>query len=288
MTKVIHIAGAGGVAGVGLTRCLVKDLGYSLQGHDGSPWATLMMEVADETEAASTDSRLADLVIPVPDPLVKKWAGSDIAFLPTAQEVEVCQDKGETARLLGSLAPFVYWVRDTHGAGGKGAQMASEYLPGRNFSCEIVYKHGNIIGHFIKERLAYDLKGSPDPLFQRGSSAVSICIQDKGILKLANAAVWRIANHCQTKPNGVYGVDMKANVDGAVKVTEINAGRFLTASYVYFYSTDYNLPLAMVKAFFNEKYKLGAYPQGIGVIRQTDQLPYVGQLPEYPDAGFSS
>ena len=44
-------------------------------------------------------------------------------------------------------------------------------------------------------------------------------------------------------------IDFKENKKGEPKITEVNAGRFLTASYVYYYLTDYNLPLLMVKTF---------------------------------------
>lgn len=271
--KRIHIAGAGGTAGVGMTRCL-KNHGYYVQGHDSSKWGAEMMECHDEIDPDSTSIHFCDLVVPVPDTLVRKWAGSDICFLPGGGEVELCQDKAATAKVLGGLAPVTYWVRDTHGAGGAGAQMASEYLPGRNYSCELLYKDGSLLGYFMKERLAYDLKGSKEPTHQRGSSMVSVCIDDQSILTTCLRAVSMVSR----RPHGVYAIDLKENAEGIPKITEINPGRFLTASYVFFYSTGYNLPLAMVKAYFDEPYVLGPYPTGTMVIRGVDQLPYVGKI----------
>ena len=276
--KLIHICGGGGVAGIGLTRCLKGH--FVLQGHDQSTWAEKMMECDKEGVHAHD----ADLIIPVPDKAVLKYAekggglGSGILFLPSYEEVKLCQDKAKTAEVLGNLAPKTFWVRDTQGAGGKGAQMCSEYLPGRNYSCELVYRAGELLGHFTKERLSYRV-GSVDPLVNGiGSSAVSRCISSSRIVDIAKDAVERVSKHCDTVPNGVYSADFKENEDGQPKVTEINAGRFLTASYVYFYSTGYNLPLLMVKKFFTEPYEIGAYPEGVGVIRQTDSMPYVGAI----------
>lgn len=273
MPKRIHIVGAGGVAGIGLTRCLKND--YEIQGHDQSQWAEKMAE-ANIDEGGSI--HFCDMLIPVPDKAVLKYAEAEKTFLPTREEIELCQDKAKTAQLLRGMAPKTYWVRDTHGAGGSGAQMCSEFLPGRNYSVELLYDKGELIGQFTKERLAYDLKGSKEPTKQMGSSAVSKCIKSKRLEDMARTAVEIVADHCETIPHGVYAIDFKENEDGQAKITEINPGRFLTASYVYFYSTGYNLPLAMVKRFFNEEYKLGQYPEGIGVIRQTDCLPYVGAL----------
>lgn len=62
--KVICICGAGGVAGVGMTRCL-KDKGYEVTGYDGSKWGELNMECP-----ISPDPYMSDLIIPVPDALV--------------------------------------------------------------------------------------------------------------------------------------------------------------------------------------------------------------------------
>jgi len=270
--KRIHIVGAGGVAGIGMTRCL-KDH-YTIQGHDQSQWAEKVMEAEVESE----NINFCDLIIPVPDKAVAKYSAHEYTILPSPEEVLICHDKAKTAELLGSLAPKTYWVRETQGAGGKGAQMCSEYLPGRNFSCELLYNKGKLIGSFTKERLSYRV-GSVDHLVNGiGSSAVSLCIRSKRVEEISKAAVQRVADHCKAKPHGVYAVDLQENEDGQPKVTEINPGRFLTASYVFFYKSDFNLPLAMVKAYFNEPYELGDYPEGKGVIRQTDSLPYFGPL----------
>lgn len=257
-----------------MTRALkpLLDEGYRIQGHDGSAWGEQVMECEREYQ----NIHHTDMIIPVPDPLVKKHATHDHTFLPSLEEIELCQDKAKTAEVLGDLAPKTFWVRDTHGAGGAGAQMASEYLPGRNYSVELLYNKGELLGYFMKERLAYDLKGSKEPTHQRGSSAVSVCIRNDSLLDRARMAVAKIS----TRPHGVYSIDFKENEAGEPKITEINPGRFLTASYVYYYSTGYNLPMAMVKAYFGEPYELGAYPEGVGCIRQVDSLPWVGELPE--------
>lgn len=264
----VKIIGAGGVAGIGMTRCLNED--YSVLGEERSDWAKKMMECHD----CDILHCVPDMIIPVPDSAVNKYAGNENCFLPPKEEIELCQDKDRCADVLKELAPKRCWVRDTHGAGGSGAQMSQEYCPGRNFSCEMLYNKGKLIGYFIKERLSYQVKEKDLPLDKRGSSAVSVCVNDKRILNLSKKAIKRISK----KPHGVYALDFKENEDGVPKITEINPGRFLTASYVYFYETNYNLPLAMVHAYFGKKYKLGQYPEGVGVIRQTDCAPYVGKL----------
>ena len=268
MKKYIHIVGAGGVAGIGMMRALQKEQNYVLSGHDNSDWAELVIGVPQ------ADPWMADLVLSIPDKAVASHYGeSDISFCPDQKQIVLCQNKAETAKTLGKLAPITYWVRDTQGAGGKGAQMASEFLPGRNISCEFCYFKNKLIGYFMKERLAYDIKGSKEPLKQMGSSVVSICIRDDGILSKGLKALQYVKKATETLLHGFYGIDFKQNEKGEFKITEINAGRLLTASYTYFYLTDYNLPLAGVKAYFGETYTLGEYPEGCGVIRMVDSLP---------------
>lgn len=259
--KSILVEGAGGVAGIGMTRCLAND--YIVFGNDTSPYGRLAMEAKPYTNEA------VDLMVPVPDAAVPRFVGKPKTLLPDKLTVEICQDKARCAAILGDLAPKTYWVRDTHGAGGKGAQMASQFLPGKNFSCELAYFNGELIGHFIKERLSYSVKNNDGAMDKRGSSAVSVCVNNPIVLLRAKEAIGMIMD----KPHGAFGVDFKEDEYGVPLITEINPGRFLTASYTYFYSTGYNLPLALVKAYFGEEYKLGKYPEGEMVIRQTDCSP---------------
>lgn len=265
-SKTIHIVGIGGNAGQLAYKCL-KDH-YTIQGHDSSRWGELIMpcEYAEPWNA--------DMILPLPDKAVaSRYGDSDLSFTPEKKQIELCQDKAKCAEVLGDLAPVTYWVRETQGAGGKGAQMASEFLPGRNISVEMCIFNGEEIGIFSKERLSYSISGSKEPTHQFGTSFVSKCIWEPEILNMARSAVEKIASSTNTKLHGFYGVDLKENKDGQFKITEINAGRLLTASYIYYYLTGYNLLLAGIKKFLGEDYTLGEYPLNYGIIRQMDQEP---------------
>jgi hypothetical protein len=262
--KSIHIVGSGGNAGQLAYKCL-KDH-YKITGHDTSKWGELIMP------CEFNEPWYCDMILPIPDKAVaSRYGDSDLSFCPSQEQIALCQDKAKCAEILGDLAPKTYWVRETEGAGGKGAQMCSEYLPGRNISLEFCYYHGEEVGYFMKERLSYSISGSKEPTHQFGTSFVSKCIMDAKILDLGWKALERISE--TTELHGFYGIDFKENENGEFKITEINAGRLLTASYVYYYKTDYNLLLAGVKRFLGEEYELGTYPVGWGVIRQMDTEP---------------
>lgn len=278
MRNKIIIQGAGGVAGIGMTRCLQND--FDVYGTDDGEWASLVMEAKRPYEKNPLNFlNRFDLVIPIPDSLVLKSAPSKLAkkwFLPNKKQIECCQDKQKTAGILGELSPRVFWEREIRGAGGKGAKFVQEFLPGRNFSVELAYINGELISHFEKERISYLVKERETDVTKSGSSAVSRCIQDIKLRTLADVAIQRIADYTGTTPHGFYGVDFREDKDGAPKITEINAGRLLTASYTYFYSTGYNLPLYVIKRFLGDhSAKLGRYPDGVGVIRTTDKEPTI-------------
>mgnify|MGYP001570707436 CR=1 FL=1 len=267
----ITIIGAGGVGGIGATRCLTQDKSLYVQGYDSSEWGQIVRECKEP-------NRRDNMRFPVPDQAVLHFADHPKCYLPSREEIEICQDKAMTAEVIGDLAPKTEWLRDTHGAGGKGAQMISEYLPGRNYSAELVFWDGKLLSFFIKERLGYDIKGSKEPTYQFGTSLISECILDKRLLDLAGKAIHKVADYVDKKPHGVYSVDFKESRDLVPKITEINAGRFLTASYVFYYKTGFNLPLLFVNKFLNKPYKIGKYPKGKTIIRQIDSLPWIGEL----------
>jgi hypothetical protein len=221
----------------------------------------------------------ADLVIPVPDVLVADWAGLANTFLPDPDTVRRCQDKAKAARILGDLAPRTYWVRETTGAGGRGArtEMAAQYLPGRNMSCELVFWHGELLGHFCKERLSYLVAHREANVTGHGTSLVSTCIPPGNLVHDAHLACKRLST--DGVPHGIFGVDFREDEWGIARITEVNAGRFLTASYVYFYRAGYNLPrLAVERALGLPETPLGPYPEGISIVRQIDHEPWVGRL----------
>jgi hypothetical protein len=266
LNKSVHIVGAGGNAGQLAYKCL-KDH-YDITGHDNSNWGELIMP------CKYTEPWYDDCLLPLPDKaLASRYGESDLSFTPDMKQILLCQDKAKCAEVLGDLAPITYWVRETRGAGGKGAQMASEYLPGRNVSLEFAFWNDNLIGYFMKERLSYSISGSKEPTHQFGTSFVSKCINDPEIYVLGRDALNKISQPSKSLLHGFYGIDFKQNKDGKFKITEINAGRLLTASYCYYYLTDYNLLLAGVSKFLGDKYKLGKYPEGYGIIRQMDQEP---------------
>ena len=192
-------------------------------------------------------------------------------FLPTADIVALCHDKfaikerltaggvgtaesivinepDDIDRALATLGDKI-WVRAVSGAAGRGALpiekaehgrmwvdywrgwgsfIAEQFLPGRNLAWQGVYHDGELIGSIAWERLEYVMP-SVAPSGITGTPAVSRLINDDQVHEIGKKTIASV----DPKPHGVYGVDMKGNVDGNPFVTEINPGRFFQPSFIY-------------------------------------------------------
>lgn len=179
------------------------------------------------------------------------------------------------------------WVRAIEGAGGKGSLlcktpeiakswithwggwgnfMGSEYLPGKNIGWDSVWKDGKLLESHTKERLAYAMAGS-SPSGISGTAGTIVSLKRQDVSDIAKAAVLAL----DSKPNGVYAVDLKENQEGVPCVTEVNAGRFLTSSLHFFAITGYNLPYYYVRLAYGEEPSFDAeYPEGMCIIRTLD------------------
>lgn len=164
----------------------------------------------------------------------------------------------------------IAWIRARQGAGSKAALpvrslgmadewrhywrirdretefMISEFLPGKEYAWQSVWKDKKLICSMLRERIEY-VFGSQMPSGQSSSPSVARSVHDAGISGIAHAAVLSV----DPKPNGVYGVDMKCNAAGVPKVTEINAGRFYTTSD-FAAAAGYNMVDAYVSLFYGE------------------------------------
>ncbi len=229
----------------------------------------------DKNETAKT---LASNGVPVP---------KSVAFGPNADLKSAFEELGtETV-----------WVRAIKGAGSRAALpvksakqarnwmdywiefkglkendfMLSEYLPGREFAFQSIWKNGELVTSQARERLEY-IFGNITPSGQTSSPSVAITVSDERVNQTAHDAVLAADKNA----TGVFCVDMKENSKGEPCATEINAGRFFTTSN-FFSKAGANMPLAYVKMALGEDAgklpKFNSLPAGIYWIRTVDQYP---------------
>jgi biotin carboxylase len=189
--------------------------------------------------------------------------GLDVA---ATRQVDDPKSIPDIFRQLGDARPL--WCRARTGAGGLGALpvrtpeharswirywgdmrgmqanafILSEYLPGRDFGCQSVWKDGEMILLKTYERLSYLGTGSQPA---EGSSIAALA---KTVIepRVADACVKAI-HLLDRRASGVFSVDLKENAKGVPCITEINIGRFSSATNIVDLVGRYNMATIFVR-----------------------------------------
>lgn len=189
------------------------------------------------------------------------------------------------------------WIRATKGAGARAALpikeeehgkmwidywekmrgltygdfMACEFLPGKEFAFQSVWKDGELITSLARERLEY-IFGELTPSGQSSSPSVARSIHRNDINEIATNAILAVDKNA----TGIFCVDMKENENSVPCITEINAGRFFTTSN-FFAKLGINMPYIYIKLAYKERLpdlqKHNAAPEGYYWIRLMDKGP---------------
>lgn len=146
--------------------------------------------------------------------------------------------------------------------------MISEFLPGKEFAFQSIWKDGKIITSQARERMEY-VFGSLTPSGQSSSPSIAKTVHRDDINKIATEAVRAV----DKRATGVFCIDMKENKQGIPCITEINCGRFFTTNN-FFSAAGCNMPYYYIKMAYGEKLpnlpKYNAIPEGWYWIRTID------------------
>lgn len=128
---------------------------------------------------------------------------------------------GRGASLVRTAQEAREWLRlwEAHGEAATAFALA-DYLPGRDYACQSLWREGELVLVKAHERLSY-LRGRLHPSAAATVSEVGRTIDNRGVVDVATAAVRAI----DPRATGVFGVDLRADGRGTPAVTEINAGR---------------------------------------------------------------
>src|SRR5690606_9966658 len=99
--------------------------------------------------------------------------------------------------------------------------MASEYLPGKNFACKMLYYKGELLRSASAERIDY-LLANAAPSGISGMCARGRLINNNQLTVLSDVAIRAVFERCNLEPQGMFTVDFKADRAGEPKITEIN------------------------------------------------------------------
>lgn len=149
--------------------------------------------------------------------------------------------------------------------------MLSEYLPGRNFACHLLYHRGRLIKTGIYERLAYFM-GRVAPSGISGNISQGRLLNDTRILDVSKAAIDEICDRTGETMQGLVAIDLREDRNAIPMITEINLRHVACTSA--FAAAGNNLAEAQVFATLGMPDHAGAaehtYPPNNYILRDID------------------
>lgn len=192
----------------------------------------------------------------------------------------------------------VFWVRSTEGSSGLGSLkiesesmlnqwisinplveefIATEYLPGRNMACKLLYFGGRLLSTACAERVNYIMaKVAPSGI--TGNTSFGRLLNEPGLVENSINVMEQLSKAMGTGLNGIFTVDFKEDAQGSPKITEINIRHVAFTSS--FAAGGANLPLDTLKEMFH-KNSAGSetvhysFPDKLIFLRDVDGYPIV-------------
>ena len=167
-----------------------------------------------------------------------------------------------------------YWER-VHGVRATSFTL-SEYLPGRDFSCQSLWHDGALVLTKTFERIA-PFGGQPG-----GASVAALAkvVSDPRVADVCAAAVRAV----DRRASGVFCFDVREDAHGVPCVTEINAGRFSLSTNLYDLVGKHNMALMYVRLALDEPVDIeDEYdaPEGYYMVRELDTLAGIFHADEF-------
>ena len=125
----------------------------------------------------------------------------------------------------------------------------SEYLPGRDFACQSIWKDGQLLIAKTCERLEY-LFGENMPSGTSSTPSVGRLCNDPRVNTICETAIPLL----DARATGVFAMDLKEARDGWPCVTEINNGRFFQITPAFNEVGRHNMAEIYVRLALGESY----------------------------------
>lgn len=146
-----------------------------------------------------------------------------------------------------------------------------EYLPGRDYACQSLWRNGHLVLVKTYERLDY-LGGYSRPSGVASQSALAKNVFEPKVVEISSAAIRCVA----PQATGAFDVDLKSRADGAPAITEINAGRFLSSQPIFDFTGAHNMTRVYLRLAFGDPVDLHeTYDAAVGwyMVRDFDAVP---------------
>lgn len=154
----------------------------------------------------------------------------------------------------------------------------SEYLPGRDFACQSVWKNGTVFAIRCCERLAY-YGGAHRASGVSSTPSLAKTVQDQRVVDLCIEAIRAIDDDA----TGVFAVDLKENREGLPCVTEINAGRFFMITNIFDLTGAVNLAALYIRLACGEPVAASLHDEGreYYLVRDLDTEPGIYPVDDF-------
>lgn len=157
----------------------------------------------------------------------------------------------------------------------------SEYLPGRDFASQSVWRDGTLLLTKVCERLSY-FGGGAQPSGMSSTPGLARSVVEPEVIAVCAAAIRAV----DERPAGVYTLDLKADAAGRPCVTEINAGRFAMITPFFDSIGRHNMAATFVRVFRGEPTAIPAPDDSVEdwyMVRDLDTLPGIYHADELFD-----
>jgi glutathione synthase/RimK-type ligase-like ATP-grasp enzyme len=175
-------------------------------------------------------------------------------------------------RSPGQVRSWVRYWQDMHGIAA-GSFTLAEYLPGRDFCVQCLWKDGKPVMTKMHERLSYYVAGGgPSNVSSTAAFARTVLVPQ--IVRVCHKAVRAI----DPRASGVFFLDLKEREDGIACITEINAGRFANVPTIHDQTGKPNMALAYVRLALGERIQIRQTQENAEeyyVLRDLDTAPAV-------------
>lgn len=189
--------------------------------------------------------------VPAPETFpVTDTAGMRNAFrrLTASQPLVWCRPRrgnggvgAAPVRTLRQARAWIAYWKDMRGIPEREFTLA-QFLPGRDFACQSLWRDGQLVLIKTFERLSYVVRGSAASSVS-SLAALMKMVYEPRVVEVCKAAIRQL----DRRASGVFCVDLKESADGTPCVTEINAGRFSMSTNVYDLTGRYNMALAYLQ-----------------------------------------
>jgi glutathione synthase/RimK-type ligase-like ATP-grasp enzyme len=165
------------------------------------------------------------------------------------------------------------WIRHWEETRGVPARLftLSEYLPGRDFACQSLWKAGELVLIKTFERLSHMASGSQ----ASGVSSVatlSRTVREPSVARVCAAAIRSL----DPRASGVFCADLKEDARGVPCITEVNAGRFSLSTNIYDLVGKHNMAAAYVGLALGDRIDIRERYDAVEdyyMVRDVDTLP---------------